>query len=39
MGLRSDGEAYVNDAHGQSPTTITLSVEGGVGGVTLEVVG
>ena len=39
MGLRRDGEGYMNDAYGRSPTTIRLSVEGGVGGVTLEVVG
>ena len=41
VGLRRDGEAYVNEAHGDaangSAAMITLNVEGGVGEVTLKV--
>ncbi len=37
-GLTQEGDAYVNDAYGASDATIRLDVEGGIGGVTLEVV-
>ena len=36
-GLTKDGDIYVNDAYGESDVTITLDVEGGVGGITLQV--
>ncbi len=36
-GLTKDGDVYVNDAYGESDVTITLDVEGGVGGITLQV--
>jgi hypothetical protein len=38
VGLTTDGDAYVNDAYGHSPTTITLTIKGGVGDVMLRVV-
>ena len=34
-GLKHDGDSYVNDAYGKSPTTIHLKVEGGIGQITL----
>jgi hypothetical protein len=34
-GLRRDGGAYVNDAYGKSPTTIDLTIHGGVGEIRL----
>lgn len=34
-GLQHDGDAYVNDAYGKTPTSIDLSVEGGVGEIDL----
>jgi hypothetical protein len=34
-GLKHDGDSYVNDAYGKSPTTIRLKVEGGIGQITL----
>jgi len=37
-GLTQEGDVYVNDAYGASEATIRLDVEGGIGGVTLEVV-
>lgn len=36
-GMTRKGNAYVNEAYGQSGSTITLDIQGGVGGVTLEV--
>jgi len=38
-GLTRSGDVYVNDAYGESEATINLDVEGGIGGVTLDVVG
>jgi len=38
-GLHHDGDDYTNDAVGKSPNTIYVSVNGGVGQVTLEQVG
>lgn len=35
-GLKRDGDEYVNDAYGKSPVTIKMSVEGGVGEITLN---
>jgi hypothetical protein len=37
-GLSQEGDVYVNDAYGASDASIRLDVEGGIGGVTLEVV-
>jgi hypothetical protein len=34
-GLKREGGAYVNDAYGKSPTTINLSIHGGVGEIRL----
>ena len=34
-GLKHDGDSYVNEAYGKSPTTIRLKVEGGIGQITL----
>jgi hypothetical protein len=34
-GLRSNGDAYVNDAYGKTPQTIELTVHGGVGQIDL----
>ena len=34
-GLKHDGDSYVNDAYGKSPTTIRLKVEGGIGQIVL----
>jgi hypothetical protein len=35
-GLKSRGDAYVNDAYGKTPQTIDLTVHGGVGQINLE---
>jgi hypothetical protein len=35
-GLKHDGDSYVNDAYGKSPTTIRLKVEGGIGQIVLS---
>jgi len=37
-GLTAQDGVYVNEAYGESDATITLSIEGGIGGVTLKVV-
>ena len=37
-GLRREGEAYVNDAYGDSDVTLEVEVQGGVGEINLEVV-
>jgi hypothetical protein len=37
-GLSRDGDAYVNDAYGESEATLNVDIEGGVGVVRLEVV-
>jgi predicted membrane protein len=37
-GLTAQDGVYVNEAYGKSDATITLSIEGGIGGVTLKVV-
>jgi N-terminal domain of toast_rack, DUF2154 len=37
-GLRSEGEAYVNDAYGDSDVTLEVDVRGGIGEINLEVV-
>jgi hypothetical protein len=37
-GLRKEGEAYVNDAYGDSDATLKVDVTGGVGQINLEVV-
>ena len=34
-GLTRDGSAYVNEAYGKSPTTIELTIHGGVGEIRL----
>ena len=34
-GLKHDGDDYINDAYGKSPTTIRLKVEGGIGRISL----
>jgi N-terminal domain of toast_rack, DUF2154/Domain of unknown function (DUF5668) len=34
-GLKHDGDAYVNDQYGKSPTTIDLTIHGGVGSINL----
>ncbi len=38
-GLTRDGDAYVNAAYGESPVTVRLEVDGGMGEINLEVVG
>ena len=35
-GLKHDGDSYVNEAYGKSPTTIRLKVEGGIGQIVLS---
>jgi hypothetical protein len=35
-GLKKRDSAYVNDAYGQSPVTVRVTVEGGVGNIELE---
>jgi hypothetical protein len=35
-GLKRDGDAYINDALGKSPATITMTIEGGIGEIKLE---
>jgi N-terminal domain of toast_rack, DUF2154 len=37
-GLSRDGDAYVNDAYGESEATLNVDIEGGVGLIRLEVV-
>jgi hypothetical protein len=37
-GFRREGEAYVNDAYGDSNVTLEVDVRGGVGSINLEVV-
>ena len=37
-GLKKVGDSYVNDAYGESDVTINVKVQGGVGGINLEVV-
>jgi hypothetical protein len=37
-GLTQEGDVYVNDAYGESEATLTLDIEGGIGGITLQVV-
>jgi predicted membrane protein len=37
-GLRKEGDAYVNDAYGDSDATLKVEVTGGVGQINLEVV-
>jgi N-terminal domain of toast_rack, DUF2154/Domain of unknown function (DUF5668) len=34
-GLTRDGDAYVNEAYGKSPTTIELTIHGGIGEIRL----
>jgi hypothetical protein len=36
-GLRVEGDAYTNDAYGESPATLEVEIEGGIGQVNLEV--
>ncbi len=36
VGLRRDGNAYINDAYGVSPVTVNVKVQGGVGEITVE---
>lgn len=35
-GLKKHGDAYVNDAYGDTASTITLSIDAGVGKITVE---
>jgi hypothetical protein len=37
-GLQREGDAYVNDAYGDSDVTLDVDVRGGVGQINLEVV-
>jgi hypothetical protein len=37
-GFRREGEAYVNDAYGDSDVSLDVDVRGGVGSINLEVV-
>src|SRR5215213_4990702 len=37
-GFQREGEAYVNDAYGDSDVTLDVNVRGGVGRINLEVV-
>jgi hypothetical protein len=36
--LQKEGEAYVNDAYGDSEVTLDVDIQGGVGQINLEVV-
>jgi hypothetical protein len=38
QGLQREGDAYVNDAYGDSDVTLDVDVRGGVGRINLEVV-
>lgn len=38
-GLTKDGDAYINDAYGSASTRLTLTIEGGVGEIVLQVDG
>jgi hypothetical protein len=35
-GLKKHGDAYVNDAYGETESTITLSIDAGIGKITVE---
>jgi predicted membrane protein len=37
LNLSREGGSYVNAAYGESPVTINLAVEGGIGQVDMEV--
>jgi hypothetical protein len=37
-GLPREGDSYVNDAYGESDTTLNVDVQGGVGQINLEVI-
>ena len=37
-GFQREGEAYVNDAYGDSDVSLNVDVRGGVGSINLEVV-
>jgi hypothetical protein len=37
-GIQKEGEAYVNDAYGDSEVTLDVAIQGGVGQINLEVV-
>jgi hypothetical protein len=37
-GLQREGEAYINDAYGDSDVTLDVDIQGGVGRINLEVV-
>ena len=37
-GLQKEGDAYVNDAYGDSEVTLHVDIQGGVGQINLEVV-
>jgi hypothetical protein len=34
-GLKRDGDAYVNDSYGKTPTNIDLTIHGGIGEIRL----
>lgn len=36
VGLHRDGDAYVNDAYGESDTTLSITIQAGVGEINLE---
>jgi predicted membrane protein len=37
-GLQREGEAYINDAYGDSDVTLDVDIQGGIGQINLEVV-
>ena len=37
-GLQRVGDAYVNDAYGESEVTLMVDIQGGIGEINLEVV-
>lgn len=39
VGLHRDGNAYINDAYGKSDSTLTITIQAGVGEINLEVAG
>lgn len=39
VGLHRDGNAYMNDAYGKSDTTLSITIQAGVGEIYLEVAG
>lgn len=39
MNMTRDGEAYINAIYGQSPVTLDITIEGGIGKISIREVG